>query len=320
MTAYVTRRLLLFIPTLILVSFLAFGIMRILPGDPAIAMLGGVEGGEGSFTQEDLDALRREMGTDRAIPVQYGVWVKDLATLNLGESFFYRLSVMDMLRNRVPISVELAILALLMSYVVAVPLGVVSAVRQDTWFDYAARVFTLGGIALPTFWVAILVIYVLARAFNWLPPLAYAALWDDPLTNLQQMIFPALALGYHNMAFAARLTRSSMLEVMREDYIRTARSKGIWEMTVIGRHALKNACLPVVTIVGFQLGRLMGGAVLVEAIFLVPGMGSLLVDGVIQRDYPIVQVIILFIAVMVLVLNLIVDLLYGLLNPRIRYA
>ena len=134
------------------------------------------------------------------------------------------------------------------------------------------------------------------------------------------MIFPALALGYHNMAFAARLTRSSMLEVMREDYIRTARSKGVWEMTVIGRHALKNACLPVVTIIGFQLGRLMGGAILVEAIFLVPGMGSLLVDGVIQRDYPIVQVIILFIAVMVLVLNLIVDLLYGLLNPRIRYA
>ena len=260
------------------------------------------------------------MGTDRAIPVQYGVWVKDMATLNLGESFFYRLSVMDILRNRVPISVELAILALLMSYVVAVPLGVVSAVQQDTWFDYASRVFTLGGIALPTFWVAILVIYILARAFNWLPPLAYANLWDDPLTNLQQMIFPALALGYHNMAFAARLTRSSMLEVMREDYIRTARSKGVWEMTVIGRHALKNACLPVVTIIGFQLGRLMGGAILVEAIFLVPGMGSLLVDGVIQRDYPIVQVIILFIAVMVLVLNLIVDLLYGLLNPRIRYA
>ena len=166
MTAYVTRRLLLFIPTLILVSFLAFGIMRILPGDPAIAMLGGVEGGEGSFTQEDLDALRREMGTDRAIPVQYGVWVKDMATLNLGESFFYRLSVMDILRNRVPISVELAILALLMSYVVAVPLGVVSAVQQDTWFDYASRVFTLGGIALPTFWVAILVIYILARAFQ----------------------------------------------------------------------------------------------------------------------------------------------------------
>jgi peptide/nickel transport system permease protein len=322
MTRYIVQRLLLFVPTIFLVSFLAFGIMRILPGDPAVAMLGGFgeTGGEGSYSQEDLDALRTEMGLDRALPVQYGVWIWGMVTVDLGDSFFYKLPVTEMLRNRVPTSVELGILAMLLSYVVAIPLGVLSAVKQDTWFDYATKIFTLTGIALPTFWMAILVIFVLARAFDWLPPLAYADFWSDPWTNLQQMVFPALALGYHNMAFAARLTRSSMLEVMREDYIRTARSKGLWEFTVIARHALRNACLPVVTIVGFQLGRLMGGAVLVEAIFLVPGMGSLLVDAVVQRDYPIVQIIILLIAVMVLTLNLIVDLLYGILNPRIRYA
>ncbi len=161
---------------------------------------------------------------------------------------------------------------------------------------------------------------ILARLFGWLPPLGYAKLWEDPLTNLQQMIFPALALGFHNFAFAARLTRSSMLEVLREDYIRTARSKGLWELTVVSRHALKNACLPVVTIVGFQLGNLLGGAVLIESIFLVPEMGSLLIEGVIQRDYPVVQPIILVVTVMVVVLNLIVDLMYGWLNPRIRYG
>ena len=322
MTRYITQRMFLFVPTIFLVSFLAFGLMRILPGDPAVAMLGGFgeTGGEGSYSQEDLDALRTEMGLDRALPVQYGVWIWGIVTMDLGDSFFYKLPVTEMLRNRVPTSVELGILALLLSYVVAIPLGVLSAVKQDTWFDYATKIFTLTGIALPTFWMAILVIFVLARVFDWLPPLAYADFWSDPWTNLQQMVFPALALGYHNMAFAARLTRSSMLEVMREDYIRTARSKGLWEFTVIARHALRNACLPVVTIVGFQLGRLMGGAVLVEAIFLVPGMGSLLVDAVVQRDYPIVQMIILLIAVMVLTLNLIVDLLYGILNPRIRYA
>ena len=322
MTRYIAQRMVLFVPTIFLVSFLAFGLMRILPGDPAVAMLGGFgeTGGEGSYSQEDLDALRTEMGLDRALPVQYGVWIWGLVTVDLGDSFFYKLPVTEMLKNRVPTSVELGILALLLSYVVAIPLGVVSAVKQDTWFDYATKIFTLTGIALPTFWMAILVIFALARVFDWLPPLAYANFWSDPWTNLQQMVFPALALGYHNMAFAARLTRSSMLEVMREDYIRTARSKGLWEFTVIARHALRNACLPVVTIVGFQLGRLMGGAVLVEAIFLVPGMGSLLVDAVVQRDYPIVQIIILLIAVMVLTLNLIVDLLYGILNPRIRYA
>ncbi len=317
MTGYILQRLALFIPTLILASFLAFAIMRILPGDPAIAMLGGAEG---SFTQEDLDVVREKLGTNRPLHIQYGTWIRDLFQGNLSESYFFRVPVSQLMTDRFPVSTQLAVMALLLSYVVAVPLGVLSAVKQDSWFDHAAKIFTIAGVALPTFWVGILILFVLGNYFNWVPPLDYANFWENPLINLQQMIFPAVALGYFNTAFAARLTRSTMLEVMHEDYIRTARSKGLKEAVVIGRHAVKNAFLPVVTIVGFQLGRLFGGAVVIEAIFVVPGVGTLLVDSVLIRDYPVVQAVILMIALIVLGLNLVVDLLYGWLNPRIRYA
>ncbi len=317
MTGYIFQRLTLFIPTLILASFLAFAIMRILPGDPAIAMLGG---SDGNFTQEDLDVVREKLGTNRPLHTQYVTWMGDLFTGDLNESYFLHVPVAQLMRDKFPVSTQLAVMALLLSYVVAVPLGVLSAVKQDTWIDHAAKIFTIAGVALPTFWVGILTLFILGNYFNWAPPLEYAELWENPLVNLQQMIFPAIALGYFNTAFAARLTRSTMLEVMHEDYIRTARAKGLKELAVIGRHAIKNAFLPVVTIVGFQLGRLFGGAVVIEAIFVVPGVGTLLVDSVLLRDYPVVQAVILMIALIVLALNLIVDLLYGWLNPRIRYA
>jgi peptide/nickel transport system permease protein len=317
MTGYIIQRLALFVPTLVLASFLAFGIMRILPGDPAIAMLGGAEG---SFTREDLELVREKLGTNRPLYVQYGTWIGDMFRGDLSESFFFRVPVTELMRDRFPVSTQLAVMALIISYIVAIPLGVLSAVKQDTWFDHAAKVFTIAGVALPTFWVGILVLFILGNYFEWVPKLNYANLWENPLTNMQQMIFPALALGYFNTAFAARLTRSTMLEVMHEDYIRTARSKGLRELAVIGRHAVKNAFLPVITIIGFQLGRLFGGAVVIEAIFVIPGVGTLLVDSVLIRDYPVVQAVILMIALIVLVLNLFVDLLYGWLNPRIRYA
>ena len=317
MTGYIIQRLALFVPTLVLASFLAFGIMRILPGDPAIAMLGGAEG---SFTREDLELVREKLGTNRPLYVQYGTWIGDMFKGDLSESFFFRVPVTELMRDRFPVSTQLAVMALIISYIVAIPLGVLSAVKQDTWFDHAAKVFTIAGVALPTFWVGILVLFILGNYFEWVPKLNYANLWENPLTNMQQMIFPALALGYFNTAFAARLTRSTMLEVMHEDYIRTARSKGLRELAVIGRHAVKNAFLPVITIIGFQLGRLFGGAVVIEAIFVIPGVGTLLVDSVLIRDYPVVQAVILMIALIVLVLNLFVDLLYGWLNPRIRYA
>ena len=319
MTGYLFQRLALFVPTLILVSFLVFAIMRFLPGDPAIALLS--QGGAGSFTEEDLQRMRERLGTDKQFHVQYWEFIRGLVTWDLGESFeFTGVPVSEMLETRFPLSVELALLALILSYVVAVPLGVLSAVRQDSWIDGVARVFTVGGIALPPFVVGLLTIFILARFFEWLPPLGYAQLWTDPLTNLQQLIFPALVLGYFNMAFATRVTRSAMLEVLREDYIRTARSKGLHEWIVIARHALKNAFLPVLTVAGFQLSRLIGGAVIIEVIFVVPGIGEMLVRSVLIRDYPIVQSTVMLIAVVVLVLNLIVDLAYGWLNPRIRYG
>ena len=319
MTGYFFQRLALFVPTLILVSFVVFAIMRFLPGDPAIALLS--QGGEGSYTEEDIEKMREKLGTDKGYHVQYAEFIQGLVTGDFGESFFYTdIPVARMLETRFPLSIELAFLALILSYVVAVPLGVLSAVKQDSWFDGVARIWTVGGIALPPFVVGLLTIFILARFLGWLPPLGYAQIWTDPLTNLQQMIFPALVLGYFNMAFATRVTRSAMLEVMREDYIRTARSKGLRELIVIARHALKNAFLPVLTVAGFQLSRLIGGAVIIEVIFVIPGVGSLLVTSVLIRDYPIVQATVMLIAVVVLVLNLIVDLAYGWLNPRIRYG
>ena len=317
MSSYILQRLALFIPTLILASFLAFAIMRILPGDPAIAMLGGAEG---SFTQEDLDIVREQLGTNRPIHVQYFTWIGDLFQGDFNESYFHHVPVAELMKDRFPVSTQLAVMALVLSYLIAIPLGVLSAVKQDTIIDHAAKLFTIAGVALPTFWVGILILFVLGYYFNWVPPLNYASFFENPGINLQQMIFPAIALGYFNTAFAARLTRSAMLEVMHEDYIRTARSKGLKEFVVISRHAIKNAFLPVITIVGFQLGRLFGGAVAIEAIFVVPGVGRLLVDSVLIRDYPVVQASILMIALVVLALNLVVDLLYGWLNPRIRYS
>ena len=318
MTVYIAHRLALFVPTLLLVSLLIFGMMRIVPGDVALAVLGE---DPGTFTQEDLDEVRKELGLDKSLPVQYVTWMGDVFKGNFGQSYYYDQSVASSLKRAFPRSMELAVLALVISYLIAVPLGVLSAVKQDTWVDYFSKLFTLGGVALPTFWVAILVLWILVSYFKGaVPPLRYVDLWDDPLTNLHQVIFAALALGYFNTAFATRITRSSMLEVLREDYIRTARSKGLTEVVVIVRHALKNAFLPVMTVAGFQFSRLLGGAVLVEFIFLIPGMGSLLIDGVNRRDYPMVQSIVLVIAGVVLLLNLIIDILYAWVNPRIRYT
>ena len=319
MREYVIKRLALFIPTIMLVTIMVFFIMRILPGDPALLILLGEEG-EGSYTQEELDNLRADLGTDRPVIVQYGNWIWDLLQGDFGESIWDGTPVKNELRDRLPVTLQLAIMAIVISVVIAVPLGVVSAIRQDTWIDHVTKIFTITGVAAPTFWIGILVIVGLALWFKWLPPLDFANLWTDPVTNAKQMIFPALALGYSDIAFIARLTRSAMLEVLREDYVRTARSKGLREWIVVFRHALKNALLPVITVAGLQFGALMGGVVLIEAIFLVPGTGTLLLDSLHRRDYAMIQAIILLAAVFVLTINMIVDLLYGWLDPRVRYG
>jgi peptide/nickel transport system permease protein len=319
MGEYAIRRVLLFIPTLLVATVLVFTLFWIVPGDPALTILAGGEGDSGSVSQEQLQQLRQALGLDRPIYVQYGNWLWNVLRGDLGTSLWYKTPVWDQLKDRFLVTMELAVMAILLAFCVAVPLGVTSAVKQDTGFDYLSRIFSGIGIALPTFWLGILIVYALASFFQWLPPLGYATLWDDPLLNLQQLIFPALTLAFHDLAFTARVTRSSMLEVMREDYLRTARAKGMMEILVIGRHALKNALLPVVTISGYQFGRLLGGVIIVESIFVVPGMGTLLIDSIVHRDFIVLQAIVLLIAAVVLSLNLMIDLLYGVLDPRIHY-
>jgi peptide/nickel transport system permease protein len=319
MGKYALRRVLLFFPTLLIATILVFTLFWIVPGDPALTILAGGEGDSGSVAQEQLQQLRLTLGLDRPIYVQYASWLWSVLRGDLGTSLWYKTPVWDQLRDRFLTTMELAVMAILLAFCVAVPLGVISAVKQDTGFDYASRLFSGLGIALPTFWLGILIVYALAVFFQWLPPLGYATVWDDPLLNLQQLIFPALTLAFHDLAFTARVTRSSMLEVMREDYLRTARAKGLMEKLVIGRHALKNALLPVVTISGYQFARLLGGVIIVESIFVVPGMGTLLIDSIVHRDFIVLQAIVLLIAAVVLLLNLVVDLSYGVLDPRIRY-
>ena len=319
MQAYIAKRCLLFIPTLLLATLLAFLLLRVIPGDPALVKLAG-ETGDASFTQAELHDLQAKLGTDKPLYVQYGKWVWGLLRLDFGESMYFEDPVAQDLADKFPITLELTVLAMLIATIIAVPLGLVSAIKQDTPADYIARIISITGVALPNFWVGILIVYFLVLFFAWMPPLGYANLWEDPVTNLQQFIFPALVLGFFEMAFTARVTRSSMLEVYREDYTRTARGKGLAERVVILRHALKNALLPVVTVTGFQLGRLLAGTVVIENIFMVPGMGKLLLDSVFHRDYTEVQAIVVLITVSVLILNLLLDVIYGWLNPRIRYS
>ena len=318
MRQYLVRRLLLFVPTLILASIMVFTLMWIVPGDAAMMILTG-EGESGRVKTEDLERLRHDLGLDRPFYIQYGHWLGNVVTGDLGDSIWYKIPVIDELKAKFPVTLQLAVMAMIIATLAAVPLGILSAVTQDSWIDYGCRVFTLVGVALPFFWTGILMVYALAYFFDWLPPLGYASLWEDPLTNLQQLIFPALALAFYEMAFTARVTRSAMLEVLREDYIRTARSKGIREGLVIGRHALKNAILPIITISGYQFGRLLGGVIIIEVIFVVPGMGTLLINSIVHRDFVMIQGMILMVAAVILTLNLVIDLLYGILDPRIRY-
>ena len=320
MNAYIIKRAFLFVPTLFLVATLVFTVLRLVPGDPAVMMLTGGPQTEQAFTEEDLQKLRAKLGTDKPIIVQYGKWISRMLVLDFGTSYFYDQPVLNDLKKRFPITLELTVIALLMAGAVAIPLGVMSAIKQDSWPDYIGRIITIGGIAVPNFWIGILLVFALANVFGWLPPLGYEDFWNSPLENLQQLAFPALALAFTHMAFVARVTRSAALEVAREDYIRTARSKGLSEKIVIGRHLLKNALLPVITVAGIEFGRLLGGTVLIETIFNVPGMGQLLIGAIQHRDYPMVQAIVIVITFLVLGLNLLVDLIYAWLNPRIRYS
>ena len=316
MRQYALKRIGLFFPTILLVTVIVFVVMRLIPGDICLAILSD---GEASFTQEELTDCRVELDLDKPLAIQYFDWIGGAVQGDFGDSLWFKAPVMEELGERIPVTVELTILAMLIAVVFAVPLGIVSALKPESWVDYAARVFTLVGISMPVFLVAILMILFLVHFFNWLPPLGYKTLWEDPGANLQQMIFPALALALYEMAFVARVTRSAMMEIIREDYMRTARAKGLSESVVVFRHGLKNALLPVLTTSGWIFARLFGGTVIIETIFLVPGMGRILIEAIFQRDYTMIQAEIVIIALFIVTINLVVDLLYGVLDPRIRY-
>ncbi|MBI2527635.1 MAG: ABC transporter permease [Candidatus Rokubacteria bacterium] len=320
MRSYVLRRLGLFIPTLVGASVLVFVLMRLVPGDIA-EILVYQSGSESSAIQRrQIQEIRQELGLDRPVVSQYLAWAGGAVRGDFGQSYTQRRPVGDILRERFPRSMELALLTLALAVAWAVPLGVVSAVRQNGALDYLARAVSLSGLSLPLFVTGALILYGLGRLFRWMPPLEFVAFTESPLENLKQLIWPALCQAYYISAPITRLTRSEMLEVIRQDYVRTARAKGLRERAVVYRHAMRNSLLPVVTFVGWWGGRLLGGLVIMEIIFVVPGMGTALVHAVAQRDYPTVQAMIFVMAVVFLTVNLLVDLTYAWLDPRIRYA
>ena len=320
MRTYVLRRLVLFVPTLLGVSILIFVLMRLVPGDIAEILVYQSGSESSAIQQQQIRQIRQELGLDRPVVVQYLAWMGGALRGDFGQSYMQRRPVSDILRERVPRSIELALLTLSIAVVWAVPLGVVSAVRQNGALDYLARVVSLSGLSLPLFVTGALILYGLGRIFRWMPPLEFVSFTENPLENLKQLIWPALCQAYYISAPISRLTRSEMLEVIRQDYVRTARAKGLRERAVVYRHALRNSLLPVVTFIGWWGGRLLGGLVIMELIFVVPGMGTALVQAVSQRDYPTVQAMIFVMALVFLAVNLVVDLAYAWLDPRIRYA
>ena len=316
MRPYVLKRLVLVGPMFLGSTLLIFVLMRLLPGD-VIDQLVGLEG---TLSGEARASLRKLLGLDAPLHVQYLRWLGDLARLDLGVSLRTSQPVRDILLQRLPVTVELAVLAVALAILLAVPLGVVSALFRNRFVDSAARLFGLFGLSMPVFWLAALLILGGASFLHWLPPVVYVPFWRDPWQNLRQMAFPTVALALSLIAVVMRMTRSSMLEVLGQEYIQTARGKGAGEWAVVLRHAMKNALIPVVTIVGVQFGYLLGGSVVVEQIFGLPGLGFMLLNAIYQRDYPVVQGTVVFVALFFILVNLAVDLLYGVLDPRVRYG
>ena len=313
MIVFIVRRLLETLVVLVIVSLIAFSLLHITPGDPALLILGD------SATQERIEALRRELWLDRPIWVQYWHWATELLQGNLGTSIIFRDSVARLLITRLPITFHLGLVALVLSILVSIPAGIISAVRRGGWLDSLITVSANLAMAVPVFWLGILGIYLFALKLGWLPVQGYTAPGDDFWLSTRQLVMPAICLALVPLASLTRQTRSSMLEVVRQDYIRTARSKGLSEWNVIMGHALKNAIIPVVTLLGMQLRNLVGGAILIEQVFNIPGMGRLLVSGVFGKDYVLVQGIVMIVGIVVALANLAVDISYGYIDPRIRY-
>jgi len=323
MFRYIIRRLLLVIPTLFGAATLVFLLMRLVPGDICLVRLGS---GGTSFTADALNRCHAEIGIDRSWILQYLDFLWGLVTFNLGNSMWSGKPVIGEIATRLPISLEVAIVATIISILVAIPLGTISALRQNSWVDLLVRSFSIAGLATPSFWLgimSILIVLDVTQALTghpWMPPIDYVPLWEDPIRNLSIVMLPAITIGYRYAAVSMRMTRSAMLEVLREDYIRTARAKGLINKLIINRHALKNAMLPVVTVIGIEFAFLIGGLVVTEQVFNLNGIGRLMVLSVQNQDYTLTQALVMVVVTIAVLSNLVVDLFYAWLDPRIRLA
>jgi peptide/nickel transport system permease protein len=312
---YLLRRLFLVIPTLIGVAIAVFFLIRVMPGDVVVVKL---RADGAAVSEETIEAERKRLGLDKPLYQQFADYMIGLTRLDLGKSLWTGESVTKEIALRAPVSFQIAIMAGLIAILIAIPLGTLSALYRDSWIDHSIRVVAVSGLAIPSFWLGMLIILGLLSLFNWLPKIGYVPLWEDPLTNLSVTIWPAASVGYRYAAVATRMMRSSLLEVMREDYIRTARAKGVWTRLIMRRHALRNALLPVVTVIGLEFAFLIGGLVVTEQVFNINGIGKLFVDATARGDFNLIQGLVLFIATCFILINLAVDLLYGWLDPRIR--
>jgi peptide/nickel transport system permease protein len=316
MRLYILKRLLLMIPTLFGVAVLVFFMLRVAPGDIVELKYAG----SGTFApKEAIERERAQLGLDRPLVQQFATWMIGIARLDFGNSMWTGQPITREIAIRLELSIELALLATLVAVLIALPLGTLAALKQDTWVDYAVRVFSIAGLAVPSFWLGIVIILAFVIYFRWLPPLTFTSFWTDPRANLAQLIWPALAVGYRYSAVATRMTRSAVLEVLREDYIRTARAKGLWERAVLIRHALRNALLPVVTVIGLEFAFLVGGLVVTEQVFNLNGIGKLFVEAISQRDYTMVQSLVLLTSFVFIFVNFLVDMINAAIDPRITY-
>lgn len=317
MLRYVISRLLYTIPTLLGVAVLVFFMLRVVPGDVVEVKL---RADGGAITQEMIDTERKRLGLDKPLMVQFGEWMVGVVTLNFGNSMWTERPVMEEIRLRLELSLQVAVMATIIAVFIAIPLGTMAALFRDTWIDYATRIITIGGLSIPSFWFGMLIMLSLLGFFNWLPPITFTPIYVDPIANLTQLIWPALAVGYRYCAVVARMIRSSLLEVLNEDYIRTARAKGVYEKLVISRHALRNALLPAITVIGLEFTFLIGGLVVTEQVFNLNGIGQLFVQSVSRNDFTLIQGMVMLIAAFYVFVNLAVDLLYAVFDPRIRYT
>jgi peptide/nickel transport system permease protein len=313
---YLAKRFLLMLPTLFGVALVTFVLIRVIPGDVVELRYSG---DRGSVSQEVIDKERARIGLDKPVWQQFLSWIGGVVRFDFGTSMWTGAPILEEIKLRLALSLQLAVMATIVAVLLAIPLGVLSALKQDTWIDYAVRLFSIAGLAMPSFWLGIVLILVMLVVFRWLPPMVYTPFWVNPVQNLAQLIWPALAVGYRYSAVATRMTRSAMLEVLREDYIRTARAKGLMQKLILSRHALKNAMLPVLTVVALEFAFLIGGLVVTEQVFNLNGIGMLFVQAVAHRDYTLLQALIMLVAGSFIVVNFLMDVAYAWLDPRIRY-